>query len=478
MTSTAPDMIPTNRTSVPWAQDKDWDKHRTIITDLYLIRKKSLKDVKGVMEEEYGFRSHKFKCRRPSVHDSYLISSSPKMYKTRFKKWGVAKNRCKLVPLEEAGAERTIKPTEAVGRSSDGNQSPRQPVVATKNRGSAIISRHSRTGLGIRSMTPPDFYKSPEDAFHFIHIYYTTVRFSNLGQNISTGSIPWAPAVAQWCNYQNGARSLFALGYPHRAFLLLDICYHRYKSLLSSQHPSMSDLTLGAIIGLLRFGTRLVESFINFAHQMCQIILGTTHPLSILLQKFKGARAENLAHCAVQALPYYTGYYMFLESQEAFINSYGDCYGDMICNKIGDPEYELRSLQHHVQHFVQWHAQEQPENRSNLLAHIHALQCRIAWIHYYARRYEEATELVLGILREPLADARVISGCGCYEILYEIAVAEKKHDTILDILQKAVATSVKAYGYADCVTAAKMARLESHLRSRGCLEEADRIRVD
>ncbi|KAI1424747.1 hypothetical protein F5Y12DRAFT_429791 [Xylaria sp. FL1777] len=126
-----------------------------------------------------------------------------------------------------------------------------------------------------------------------------------------------------------------------------------------------------------------------------------------------------------------------------------------------------------MQRHVQW-----PSERRSNLAHVHVLQCRIAWIHFYARHYEEATTLVLQILSDPLANTGVIGGCGCYDILYEIAIAENKHDVALDMLRKAVKTSVGGYRYAHYLTTTKMARLKSYLRSRGCLEEADKVRMD
>ncbi|KAI0814508.1 Clr5 domain-containing protein [Xylaria sp. FL0064] len=429
-----------NQSSIPWAKSKDWERYRTILTDLYLNRGRSLEAVRSFMREEYGF------C------------ATPRMYKTQFKKWGVAKyNRSKPTRLE---AERTTGPTGTVGRSLESELSSKHSFVTRARNCPALVSRHSATPSVIRSMTPPDFYKSPEDAFRFTKVYYSTVRFPDIDPSISDNTMAWAPAFAEWVMCLAATRNLFALGYPRRAFLLLDMCCHEYRSLLGSQQPSLADLVITVILYLSWFGASLVEAFLNFAYRMSEIILGISHPLSILLQKFKGSSADDLIHCTGIALQYYTAGHI------------------SIYNKIFDPECDLLPLQHRLQHFLRRRVQGQPKDQSNILAHVHAIQCRIAWIHFYARRYEEATELVLGILRDPLADARVISGSGCHEVLYEIAVVEKKHDIALDTLRKAVATSMKGYGYAHCVTAIKMARLESHLRSRGSFEEAHRMRLD
>ncbi|KAI1283554.1 Clr5 domain-containing protein [Xylaria sp. FL0933] len=448
-----------NQSSIPWAKNKDWGRYRTIIIDLYLNRGRTLEAVGSFMSEEYGFHA------------------TPRMYKTRFRKWGVTKyHRPKPRPLE---AGRTTGATGPVGISSEADQSSKQSVGTRTHYGSTLSSKHSGTQSVIRSMTPPDFYKLSEDALRFTEVYYSTVRFPNIYPSISdnTMAMAWAPAFAEWAMCLAATRSLFALGYPRRAFLLLDMCCHQYRSLLKSQHPSLADLVITVITYLSRFGASLVDVFLNFAYRMSQIILGTSHPLSILLQTFKGANAENLVHCTGIAAQYYTAGHISVASHPLTM-CYGDSYSDQIYHKIFDPECDLLPLQHRLQHFLRRRVQGQPEDQSNILAHVHAIQCRIAWIHFYARRYEEATELILGILRDPLADARVISGSGCHEILYEIAVVEEKHDIALDTLRKAVATSMKGYGYAHCITATKMARLESHLRSRGFLEEAHRMRID
>ncbi|KAI3336205.1 Clr5 domain-containing protein [Ustulina deusta] len=462
-------MITPNRSTVPWAQREDWDKHRMVITDLYLNQGETLESVMQVMTEEYGFRA------------------TVKMYKMRFKKWGVAKNNLsKSVPLGKAGMERENDPAGSASRSPKTNQKSEKLMVAKMNRrrianrASAPTPRDPWTRSVIKSMAPPDFYKGPEDAFRYTKLYYSTVLLPNLEPSTSGyGIVVWTPTVAEWVKYLTTARSLFALGYPRRAFMLVDMCFHRYRSILTSKDLSLPDLTVGAILSLFRFGTDLVEAFLNFAYKMSQIVLGKNHPQTILFHKLKAAGTENLVHCIVAARHHYAGRYIRVGSH-ASTECYGEYYSDLLHNKFADaslPLQELQPLQYHLQHHLQRHVQGQPESESNL-AHIQAIQCRIAWLHLYSGRHEEATTLVLGILNEPLSDPRVISGCGCYDILYEIAVAENKQDLALDMLRKAVAMAVEGYGYAHCVTAKKMARLESYLQSMGCLEEADKVRID
>ncbi|KAI0861603.1 hypothetical protein F4860DRAFT_165370 [Xylaria cubensis] len=49
------DIMASNRTSIAWAHVEDWNKHRIVITELYLDQKTKLEGVRRIMTEEYGF---------------------------------------------------------------------------------------------------------------------------------------------------------------------------------------------------------------------------------------------------------------------------------------------------------------------------------------------------------------------------------------------------------------------------------------
>ncbi|TRX90289.1 hypothetical protein FHL15_008834 [Xylaria flabelliformis] len=240
-------------------------------------------------------------------------------------------------------------------------------------------------------------------------VYFTTVRFPDPEASLSDNTvIAWPLTAGEWLNCV-AAKALFALGYPRRAFLLAEF---------------------------FRLGTGLVEVFLDFACNMYQIILGTSHPLSILIQKFNAVRAESLVPCIKRALQYYEASTIKVDSRP-ITESYGIYYKDIIYGSFFDESLVLRhlqSLQNHLQSLLEQQVQGSPESDYYLLGQVHALQCRIAWIRFYAEQHEEATKLVIGILSEPLVNARVISGCGCYDILYEAAVAKNDHDLALDIL--------------------------------------------
>ncbi|KAI0540228.1 Clr5 domain-containing protein [Xylaria digitata] len=455
-------MVVLNQTSVPWAQDEDWAQYRTIITELYMSQKRKLDDVRRIMAEDYGFYA------------------TLRMYKTRFKKWGLAKNkRPKPLCLKDSNPNSPYIPAEDAGRSLETSQRSKKPIASKRSRritdhSSTLTHKHLWAQPMARSMAPPDFYKFAEDVSHSTLVYIRSVRSPTPELPSSSKTIAWP-----WLNYITTAGTLFSLGHPRRALLLVDICCQRYRSLLGSQDLSLLETTIVAILKFMRYGPGLVEAFIDFACNMSQIVLGIAHPLSLLFQKWKAAGSGQLAYCIGTAIQYCQGEYCLggvaNVVSHPMMESYGDMYSEMIYHKIFRPTIMLSELQL-FQTYLQDHVQREPGSQSLLLERVQGLQCRVAWLHFYAGYYEEATKVVFEMLSEPRADTRVITGC--YDLLYDIAVAENKHEMALEMIRKAVAASVEAYGYAHCTTARKMARLESYLRSKGHVQEADKVRRD
>ncbi|RWA10228.1 hypothetical protein EKO27_g4863 [Xylaria grammica] len=452
------------QTSIPWAREEDWDQHRAIITELYMNQKRRLEDVKRTMAEDYRFYA------------------TLRMYKTRFKKWGLTKNRRpKPVFIQNGHLENVNVPARGAGSSPETSQRCERPLTAKK---SSRITDHDSTinpvllwpRPMIRAMAPPDFYKLAEDISGSTLAYIRSLSFLTPGSTTSGKTIAWP-----WLNYVTTAGTLFALGHPRRALLLVDICCQRYRSLLGSQDLSLLETTIIAILKFMRYGPGLVEAFIDFACKMSQIVLGISHPLSTLFQKYKVAGSGQLAYCIGTAIQYCQGEYCLGGAarpnviSHPMMESYGDMYSEMIQHKIFRTSLMLSELQL-FQGYLEHHVQRQSASQSVLLEHVQGLQCRVAWLHFYAGHYEEARKVVFGMLRSPQADDRIITGC--YDLLYDIAVAENNHGLALEMIRKAVEASVEAYGHTHCTTVRKMARLESYLRSKGHVQEADKVRGD
>ncbi|KAK3937218.1 Clr5 domain-containing protein, partial [Diplogelasinospora grovesii] len=81
--------------SPDWADSQRWERYRGTIQELYHSRNLPLKEVMKIMEQEHQFRA------------------TPRMYKMRFKAWGLDKNfkEAEVVELYRLRRERTGKPT-------------------------------------------------------------------------------------------------------------------------------------------------------------------------------------------------------------------------------------------------------------------------------------------------------------------------------------------------------------------------------
>ena len=340
----------------------------------------------------------------------------------------------------------------------------------------ATIHEYLRNRTLIRSSTAPDFYKGPEDALHFAQVYHTTTQFSS--PSVSGEKIIVSHLLGQLTQYFKIARTLYALGHQDTGLALLTMCCQRHKAFLSSSNLSLIPwITVGAIITASRVG---VESFMAFVLKETLVVHGDSHPLSIMYQKLAAVGStDNFFRCLASLLQYYMGTHTYIGSQPYIWD--GEWYYDLINKGAVDANMQLNEIEHlqrHLRYHVQQYLQGRPDSRHTNLAHAQALQCRIAWVYYSCRRYEEATAVASELLSEPVIDTRVVSEGGCHDILYKIAMAENKHDAALDALHKAVETAVEGYGYGHSMTADKTARLESHLRSMGRVSEADEVRKD
>ncbi|KAI1124018.1 Clr5 domain-containing protein [Nemania abortiva] len=440
------------RISTPWAQAEDWDEYRSIITDLYVKQERKMRDVMRIMTEEYGF----YATRR--------------MYKTRFKKWGLAKNI-----NSKPACLNNVRPAHASGHiATTTGTYPKGGFRQITNYDSVPILQDLCTPSAVLIMAPPDCYKFAEATFHSTQVYFNSVGFQSLGLSASEKRLETATACAEWLDRVITAKTLLTLGYFRHAVKLIDICCHQYRSLLVSQDSSLMAVTINSVLKVLRYWPGLAKVFLDFICKMSQTVLGTYHPLSMVFQKLEEAGMGHLAYCLYTTLRQFLGGIVHI-MPHPMMESYGDFIGDMVHGKVHDAntmQVELQSLQDRLQH----HTQRYLTRRSDSPENTAAIQCRIASLHYYGKRYEDATKWALRLLNESLFNAHVATGC--YDILHDIAVAENKSDLALENVRKAVETSVEAYGHVHCSTVRKVARLDSCLRRMGRLQEADKVKSD
>ncbi|KAI0097190.1 Clr5 domain-containing protein [Nemania sp. FL0031] len=437
-----------NRISTPWAQTEDWARHRTIIADLYVKQGKKMKDVMRTMEDNYGFHATR------------------RMYKTRFKKWGLVKH-----PKSNSACSESHCPRPIVSANMP---TPKRGVGQITNDVSVPNLQDLWVPSSIPSIAPPDCYKFAEITFHSTQVYFSSIGSLGLGLPVSDKKLVTATACAEWLDCVITAKALLTFGYSREAVLLIDLCCHQYRPLLDSQDPSLMAVTIACVLKVVRYWPDLAKTFLNFICTMSQIVLGAPHPLTTVFQKFKEAGICHLAYCIYMTLRQFIGGIVHV-MPHPMMDSYGDFYGDMIHGKFIDTNTTLGELQI-LQNRFQGRPQRQPNSQPSPPEEAAAIQCRIASLCYYGKRYEDATEWALRMLNEPLVSAHVATGC--YDILHDVAVAENKYELALENIQKAVDTSVEAYGRFHYSTIRKTARLEACLRRMGRLQEASEVQLD
>ncbi|KAJ8125923.1 hypothetical protein O1611_g7715 [Lasiodiplodia mahajangana] len=438
------DWMALNRLRTPWAETEDWAKHRTIITDLYVKQGKRMKDVMRTMTEEYGFHATR------------------RMYKTRFKKWGLVKN-----PKSGSACPQSSPPKPVVSPSMP---PPKGGVGQITKDVSIPILQNLWMSSSIGNIAPPDCYRFAENTLQSTQAYFSSTGFTSLGLAAPDKKLVTATACAEWLDCMITAKALLTFGYCRQAVLLIDLCCHQYRPLLSSQDPSLMAVTITCILKVLRYWPDLAKTFLNFICTMSQIVLGAPHPLSTVFQQLQKAGIGHLAYCIYMTLRQLIGGIVHV-MPHPMMDSYGDFYGDMIHGKIIDTHTilsELQPLQSRFQHYPQG----QPETHPSPPEETAAIQCRIASLHYYGKRYEDATKWTLRMLNQPLVSAHVATGC--YDILHDIAVAENKYDLALERIKQAVDASIEAYGRFHYSTIRKTARLDFCLRRMGRLDEASK----
>ncbi|KAI8945055.1 Clr5 domain-containing protein [Xylaria longipes] len=400
------------------------------------------------------------------------------MYKTRFKKWGLARKRSRPACVKDTRPARASRPVMSASGPPETERKSIAPKTSTRQitlQGSIhTLQQYLWTQSAIRSMAPPDCYRFAELACHHMQLYISSIGFPDEGSSVTDRRLVTIATGAEWLNCATTAKTLLFYGHFQRAVLLIDVCCQQYKSLLGSQDPSLMVITVAAVLKVLRCWPSLAQTFLSFVCKMSQVVLGTSHPLSVLFHRFKEAGLDHLAYCIGVTLQCFLGGIVHI-MPHPMMESYGDTYYDLVHGRILDQSTTTSEILH-LQHRLQRRLQGQPETQSNFSNSLEdnlIIRCRMAWLYFYGRRYEEATELILEMLSEPTVDAYITTGC--YDILYDIAVAENNYDLALDMMQKAVETSVEAYGYAHYTTTRKMVRLEFCLRGMGRLSEADKV---
>ncbi|KAK8044618.1 hypothetical protein PG993_004642 [Apiospora rasikravindrae] len=248
-----------------WASQADWDRHRPLISHLYIEEGKPLKEVMDILEKDHGFKA------------------TAKMYKVEERK---------QPPILKADRPSITGPS---GQAYSDN------AVAIKIESAADIlafSKRSGQAFGNTAAYPHTrFYTTPDattltEAFLRLSNQFMVGNAEMQVGYASERTIPW------WGQLESAARLLDSQDYRGGLSLLSD-CFDKLGPLLQNPEPT---LIPSIYLSFLRLPPELKRHFITFVAKLAGIKLPKGHPLVLMWNKFRESETGDLERNAYYAI--------------------------------------------------------------------------------------------------------------------------------------------------------------------------------
>ncbi|KAI1860529.1 hypothetical protein JX265_009928 [Neoarthrinium moseri] len=264
----------------------DWDTHRPVITRLYWDEGKPLKEVRAIMANEHGFKA------------------TVKMYKVRFKQWGLTKNLSSRRVAHILEAAMDGKPTQL-------------PVIQGRQLGSQRVKRcmqNLATAFGatiippqtVRKQSPPIFVSAP-DIMRFPEgclqavIDFATGRMDGDSFGLSGPEYPWMEdkSLNVWHNSRMALTKIAEKRNSPLYFSLLNKAFDQYSVAIDRLEPTLVWVSLLCILLLAQVGEDLARTFVEYSARLCAIKLGPVHPLTRLWSMVRCMSVDEVRRAVV-----------------------------------------------------------------------------------------------------------------------------------------------------------------------------------
>ncbi|ETS78966.1 hypothetical protein PFICI_08819 [Pestalotiopsis fici W106-1] len=290
-----------------YAKAEDWATHRDLITRLYWDEDRTLREVRELMKVIHGF------------------NATEKMYKWRFKSWGLHKNlNRKDVPkivYNAFGGNQVVLPVIR-GRQVGPKKLKDYLCKITVNwDGAASLPIKQQSSPEALLSAIPQSLGSPEperleDRALMDVILYTQRRMQSQGFGICAVSrYDWDGEfrLEFWSELQQAVASLASEnhGDDRRVneprdhadnFRLLDRAFGHYSRALDGAWPAPTWTSIHAVLLLGRAGAPLAESFVRYARSLCSIKLGPRHAVTRLWTMIESLTLGQFWHVAIAML--------------------------------------------------------------------------------------------------------------------------------------------------------------------------------
>jgi hypothetical protein len=83
----------------------EWEQQRLLFTRLYVVERKTLKEVRQILAQDHGFHATSATTRQ-GISDTLLMSRRERMYKSRVAQWRIGKNHKVLIARVHSSCSR------------------------------------------------------------------------------------------------------------------------------------------------------------------------------------------------------------------------------------------------------------------------------------------------------------------------------------------------------------------------------------
>ncbi|KAH8678121.1 Clr5 domain-containing protein [Xylariales sp. PMI_506] len=469
-------------TNAEWASPQAWEAHRSTISDLYENRNMKLQDIMKMMENNHNF------------------FATPRMYKTRFKKWGLQKTLrfdqvCELLRQNTTRAAMGKDSVRLIrGRVVDDrrlrkyiqNLSPEKYAEMTSivygNSGNLKRVRpvddiYCRTPSPepqicrlSQSMSPGEL-RIPEECIYAMRHYGHGAIDTGIW-NVNPREILRAGQLFNFWNLAAVSTKLLRTGQTKSAFRLLHKCFHEYKPLLAAQSPLLFLYTFVVALLFAHEHPDLYRSFLRYITELSRIVHEPSHPLGaifdILLRMGPDAARESaavLTSCYVELCQREEGSIAMIDSQVfmtfqfANIGMHGFDVAEEIIRDLLDRLEPYRGEQKVEAIYL--------DSRDDLAAMCSA-----------QGKFQEARDILMESLKSPTLDDFPLLRASIYRHLFTLARDEGDHQQAMAAGHRVLRFCIDTWGLNDGRTLTVMGDVKSYLSKHGQVELAEHIGQD